>query len=97
GLTLSQNECLNSSNGKDETVNETINTAGKTVYLKVVVKEKGVCSFNYSTDGRKFTPFGNEFTAKEGRWIGAKVGLFANRTATGSGGWADVDYFRIEK
>ncbi len=97
GLTLTQNECLGASDGKAETVNATVNVTGKTVYLKVVVKEKGVCSFSYSSDGKKFTPFGKEFTAKEGRWIGAKVGLFANRSAAGSGGWVDVDYFRIEK
>ena len=35
--------------------------------------------------------------ARPGRWIGAKVGLFAVRTTPGGEyGYADYDWFRVE-
>jgi beta-xylosidase len=35
------------------------------------------CDFSYSLDGRRFRPIGAAFTAREGKWIGAKAGFFA--------------------
>ncbi|MBR6212233.1 MAG: glycoside hydrolase 43 family protein [Bacteroidales bacterium] len=35
------------------------------------------CGFSYSLDGRRFRPLGKDFTAREGKWIGAKAGFFA--------------------
>ncbi|HEY6956476.1 MAG TPA: hypothetical protein VI385_14600, partial [Flavisolibacter sp.] len=41
---------------------------------------------------------GEEFTAVVGRWIGAKVGIFCTRqTQINDSGWADFDWFRVEK
>ncbi|MEI6143860.1 MAG: hypothetical protein WCP85_31565 [Mariniphaga sp.] len=38
------------------------------------------------------------FTARQGKWIGAKVGLFCiNPLQGGVRGHADVDWFRVEK
>lgn len=52
--------------------------------------------FSYSTDGEEFTPFGETFKAREGGWIGAKVGLFASRPADNyDSGFVDFDWFRI--
>ena len=49
-------------------------------------------------DGENFTRTGDAFEAKEGKWIGAKVGLFAvGNKKTNDTGWADVDWFRITK
>ena len=58
-----------------------------------------MCDFSYSLDGKKFQKLGKPFQAKEGQWIGAKVGMFCTRPAlvTNDGGWADVDWFRITK
>lgn len=55
------------------------------------------CDFSYSTDGRTFSPLGTTFQAREGKWIGTKVGTFCTRPAikANDGGWADVDWFRI--
>ena len=57
------------------------------------------CNLSYSTDGKKFQPLGETFQVKEGKWIGAKVGIFCTRPAivTNDGGWTDADWFRIEK
>lgn len=34
------------------------------------------CQLSYSLDGRKFKNAGSSFTAREGKWIGAKAGFF---------------------
>lgn len=68
-----------------------------TFYLRVKVEKDAVCYFSYSADGTKFASIGEPFTARPGRWIGAKVGLFAVRTGrTRETGYADFDWFRIE-
>lgn len=68
----------------------------KEVILRVHVDKNAVCRFCYSLDGRKFTACGEAFKARQGKWIGAKVGLFClTRNASGNRGWADVDWFRM--
>lgn len=69
-------------------------TGTGTVYLRVEVGDGAVCRFAYSLTGRPddFTAVGEPFQAREGKWVGAKVGLFA----TGQGGtYADFDFFRV--
>jgi beta-xylosidase len=69
---------------------------GDAIHLRVTVEDGAVCRFWFSQDGRRWQPAGAPFTAREGRWIGARVGLFAlappASPATGS---AEFDYFRI--
>ena len=56
------------------------------------------CTFSYSIDGKSFKQVGESFAAKKGKWIGAKVGIFAVRKGkTYETGYADFDWFRIEK
>jgi beta-xylosidase len=59
-------------------------------YVRVTVRDGGKCTFSFSTDGETFTRLGPEFTATVGRWVGAKVGLFA-----AGPGQADFDWFRV--
>jgi beta-xylosidase len=71
---------------------------GNTFYLRVKVSKGAACQFSYSADGANFIPLGSPFAARKGKWIGAKVGLFAVRTGrTRETGYADIDWFRIEK
>ena len=113
GLVLSQVSCKKADKGTPETVNEAIDLKDSTVYLKVKISSDGkklgksegghdllvMCDFSYSLDGKKFQKLGKPFQAKEGKWIGTKVGMFCTRPAlvTNDGGWADVDWFRITK
>ncbi|MBP1593589.1 MAG: Beta-xylosidase [Bacteroidetes bacterium] len=40
----------------------------------------------------------DEFIARQGKWIGAKIGLFCvNPNQSGNKGWVDVDWFRIDR
>ena len=58
----------------------------------------GICNFSYSFDGDVFKNAGDEFIASPGRWIGAKVGIFCTREdQTNDSGYANFDWFRIEK
>jgi beta-xylosidase len=99
GLILSQNECKNADKGTVESVNESVTLKDNTVYLKVTFNKEAKCDFSYSLDGKKFQKLGKQFQAREGKWIGAKVGTFCTRPAIviNDGGWAEVDWFRIEK
>ncbi len=113
GLVLSQVECLNADNGGTEQIHASVPLTDGTVYLRARVYDTGekikeseggndlvvMCEMSYSTDGKDFRPLGKTFQVKEGKWIGAKVGLFCTRPAieTNDGGWTDADWFRIEK
>jgi beta-xylosidase len=83
--------------GKEEVV-ESRPVDSSSVYLRVLVREGAECTFSFSSDGNQFTPLGKPFKAKEGKWIGAKVGLYALRNGIiNDAGSADIDWFRIEK
>ncbi|HEV8512701.1 MAG TPA: glycoside hydrolase, partial [Cyclobacteriaceae bacterium] len=70
----------------------------KTIYLRVTVSKNAKCVFSYSLDGKKYEGIKSEFQARPGRWVGAKMGLFATRTSTiNDAGYADFDWFRIGK
>ncbi len=112
GLKLSQVECKKADKGNTEKENASVNLKKSTFYLRADISTDGSkisksegghdlvvkCQFYYSTDNKKFEKLGNEFQVKEGKWIGAKVGVFCTRPniKTNDGGWADVDWFRIE-
>ncbi len=66
------------------------------IFLRVTVATDAKCRFAYSLDEKSFTPFGDEFQATAGRWVGAKVGLFAaGASGAKSGGNAEFDWFHI--
>lgn len=113
GLVLSQVECKQADKGHPEVSHASTLLPDPTVFLKACFNNTGkkikgsegghdqivTCTFSYSTDGKKFHPLGQPFQVKEGKWIGAKVGMFCTRPAikTNDGGWTDVDWFRIGK
>ena len=65
------------------------------IYLRVKIEVGGECSFYYSTDGKRFHNVGDTFIARQGKWIGAKVGLFSVAPYGKERGWVDADWFRI--
>ena len=50
----------------------------------------GLCSFAYSTDGKTFHAIPATFQAREGRWIGAKYGVFSITPLGVGKGWVDL-------
>ncbi|MGS2738424.1 glycoside hydrolase family 43 protein [Sinomicrobium sp. M5D2P17] len=95
---ISQVVCEDAEHGKPERIVETVKLKGNKVQFRVEVTEGGKCTFGYSTNGSKLKSLGETFRAVPGKWIGAKVGLFAIRdTKINDSGFADIDWFRIEQ
>lgn len=67
------------------------------IFIRVHVDKGAYCRFSYSLDGKKFTEAGTLFKARQGKWIGAKVGMFSVIPHGKERGWVDVDWFRVEK
>ena len=99
GYVLRQTRALGAKDNNGEEVMEEIRLRDNGIVLQVEVKGPGaLCQFRYSTDGKRFKDIGRPFQAKEGQWVGAKVGLFSSSGADIKyGGYVDVDYFRITK
>lgn len=97
-LFLSQKIALKADKKGIEFESKRIAVKDKTIYLQVKVKAGGICNFFYSEDGQKFNPIGESFTAREGKWIGAKIGLLALREGIiNDAGSVAIDWFRITK
>lgn len=80
--------------GEEERVMRTRSASRARLRLELAVG--GVCEFSYATGRESFTHVPDRFVAGPGRWIGAKVGVYA-LTADGAApaGCADFDYFRF--
>jgi len=104
--------CFKNDNGKlylnqkigtfDKEVSETetkpLLIENNTIYLRVKIKKDGICSFLYSLDDKNYQSIGKDFKAREGKWIGAKVGLFAlGEIVKNDSGNVAVDWFRVTK
>jgi len=105
GYTLSHVICTDAHQGNKEEIIETVSIQGKEIYFNVSVSPKNekenipvvICTFSYSVNNQNFKPLGKNFIAKEGKWVGAKVGVFAiSPQGTKKTGYADVDWFKIE-
>lgn len=110
GLVLNQVVCKEADKGNVEKVIASVPLQSGEVYLRAKFMDKGMLEknpldmkvmvqFSYSLDGKKFKPLGEAFQTKEGKWIGAKTGVFCTRPAKErvDGGWVDVDFFRVTK
>ena len=96
---LSQVICKDAERGGEEKEFDKKELKGNTVYLRIkLTAPLGQCTFSYSLDGQNFTPIGQTFLPKPDKWIGAKVGIFCNAPFEArNGGYADFDWFRIER
>jgi len=105
-LKLVQRQMKNARTSKDlETEITSIPIDQKNVFFRAKVQMvqniepyDAKVTFYYSTDGKKFKEFGKPFKPSAGRWVGAKIGLFATGTkATNDSSYADYDWFRVEE
>jgi beta-xylosidase len=95
-LFLSQKTAKNADKKGTEIESTPISIENKTIYLQVKVKQGGICDFLYSEDGEKFNAIGQSFTAREGKWIGAKIGFLALRQGKiNDAGSVAIDWFRM--
>ena len=107
---LQQRTCPKADTGGKETVTvlETIKPTAKDkldyhpalymdIYLRLTV-DGGKATFAYSLNGKTYKAAGEQFTMREGKWVGAKVGLYAiDNNEKSDAGLLDADWFRIGK
>ncbi|MBI3123782.1 MAG: glycoside hydrolase 43 family protein [Ignavibacteriales bacterium] len=104
GNKIFQSVCINAEKSTEEKNISAKDVASNKVYLKATVlesfSEQGIpiakCKFSFSADGKSFEQIGNEFLAKEGRWVGAKIGLFSESVNPTESSFADFDWFRFK-
>jgi len=66
------------------------------LFLRLRVDPGAVCRFSYSFDEKEYREAGEPFTARQGMWIGAKMGFFALRNGiTNDAGYIDLNSFTI--
>jgi beta-xylosidase len=99
GFFIQQTEAIEAIDGSEESVIEKVRLKTNRAYFKVEVSAPdAICQFSYSEDNKLWKKIGKPFKAKEGKWIGSKVGLFCISTpAAKRGGYADFDYFKVSK
>ena len=97
GYSIVQNVCKKADQNKAEATVASEKTDKTTIWLKLDVKKDALVTFSYSLDGKSFKPLGDTFTAKEGKWVGAKTGLYSKRSSSsGLSGYSLIDWFRVE-
>lgn len=97
GFELVQARAIDADSGSEEQQTAIIALGDRrSVWLRADFEKGGMTRFAYSLDGEHFEAVGPAFQARPGRWIGAKIGVFALRPAgSAAGDYADFDYFRM--
>lgn len=97
-LYVSQVICKNADKKGTEISSKKIKIDNKTAFLKIKVSKGGFCDFYYSNNNKKFKKIGTTFKAREGKWIGAKIGFLALRERfINDSGSLDIDWIRFHK
>ncbi len=96
GVRLSLRVCPEADASGTETEASARPVGAGPIELRVEVTEGAICRFSARAGGGVFRPIGDPFPAREGMWIGAKIGVVARAshgaTTTGS---ARFDWFRV--
>ena len=94
---LVQAICSDAENGGEEEIQASQPCGKGTSFLRIVVGEGALCFFQFSPDGKKYHDIGNSFQATPGKWVGAKVGLFAScGEESENTKFADFEFFSID-
>jgi beta-xylosidase len=99
GFWLIKRSCKNANENSREIDEDRVELTGDSLLLRVKINNEAICNFSYSIDldREEFTSIGKPFTARPGRWIGAKIGLFClSQDAEQKHGYADYGWFRFE-
>jgi len=95
---LSQIICNNADKKTIEKNIEEVQLKSNLVYIQVNISNNSECSFSYSEEGTIFKKIGTSFKAKEGKWIGAKLGFVALRDGfINDSGNIKIDWIRFKK
>lgn len=72
--------------------------SGAALHLRATLDSSATVRFAYSVDGSTFVQLPAPFTAREGKWVGAKIGVFASSGAdsTPAASEARFNFFRVK-
>jgi beta-xylosidase len=98
GLAVQQTTRARAAGNGAATESAPVPVTASTLFFRARVDRSAKVQFSFSTDGEHFQPIGDTFQAVEGRWIGAKIGVFATGVMeAGEAGYGDFDWFRFER
>lgn len=98
GIYLKYSVNENAEKGNAEKEHDIKKLNDNSITLRVSVDKNEMCTFSYSENGKDFVKIDETFKALPGKWIGAKVGLFATQEEKiNDSGYADFDWFRFSK
>jgi hypothetical protein len=82
---------------RSERIEDRVSLSGSALYLKLAIADSAVCRFYYSVNGSNFHEIGKAFKAREGRWIGARIGMtcMCAKSPMQGNGFVDVDWIRF--
>jgi len=101
---MQQVVCMQADRGTAEQIRFSARTGPGPVWLRALILPSAgrgeppalSCIFSFSTDGKSFRVVGDPFIVKEGKWVGARTGVFISAEGKEkSSGFADFDYFRV--
>lgn len=98
GTELVQGRNTAPADGDSDEVVERVSLTDSSAELRANVEDGGQVQFAYATGDAGFESVGTPFQAQQGRWIGAKIGLFAVGPAgtPTEDGHCDFDYFHVD-
>jgi len=96
GYVLEQIICQDAEKGGEEVLAATARIHVAEVFFKAKIATGARVQFSYSLDGCSYRSLGPLFTAMPGKWVGAKIGLFAMNKAEKTSGYSDFDFFQVE-
>ncbi len=91
-------DCKNADKGNKEhvVILDTLNSMKSQIILKLNITENAKINFSYSFDGKQYNSNADDFKARQGKWVGAKFGLFATgMKKTNDCGAVDFDFFEV--
>ncbi|MDB5201095.1 MAG: glycosyl hydrolase 43 family protein [Ferruginibacter sp.] len=98
GTFISYQQCVNAE--KNTNPRETLvkKLQSTTVWFRMNVDTGAICKFSFSEDGINFMEVSPEFTARPGKWVGAKLGfLCTTATRSNDAGFINIDWIRFIK
>lgn len=82
----------------DRSAEQAVEIGSGPVRLRVRMEDEGKCTFAFANERDGYRSFDAVFTAREGHWVGAKIGLACLCDGTKpAASHADFDYFRFSE
>jgi beta-xylosidase len=96
-LAIVYTSCTNADKGNLPTETVIEKTSINEIAFRIEMEENGNCTFLYSIGNKQAKEIPQKFTAKPGKWVGAKIGMYCTRNKiTNDAGFANVLNFTMQ-